>query len=109
MKPEPQAPPPAGGETHASTDILMVVLFYAVFAALWILLSDQAVEWLFGGAAQLTLVSTLKGWLFVGVTSLLLHGLLRRLFGRAGAAAASAARWRPLLCPWPCSPHPLPP
>ncbi len=97
MKPETQAPPPASGETHASTDILMVVLLYAIFAALWILLSDQAVEWLFGGAAQLTLVSTLKGWLFVGVTSLLLYGLLRRQFGRASAVAAPAARWRPLL------------
>ena len=97
MQPEPQAPPPAGDETHASTDILIVVLLYAVFAALWILLSDLAVEWLFGDAAQITLVSTLKGWLFVGVTSLLLHGLLRRLFGRAGAAAASVAGWRPFL------------
>ncbi|MDS4068650.1 MAG: PAS domain S-box protein [Candidatus Competibacter sp.] len=97
MKPKPQAPPPAGDEPHASTSILMVVLPYAIFAALWILLSDQAIEWLFGGTAQFTLVSTLKGWLFVGVTSLLLYGLLRRQFGRASAVAAPAARRRPLL------------
>lgn len=97
MKPRTQDPPPAGDETHASTSILMVVLLYAIFAALWILLSDQAMEWLFGGTAQLTLVSTLKGWLFVGVTSLLLYGLLQRQFGRVSAVAAPAARWRPLL------------
>ncbi len=97
MKPKTQAPPPAGGETQAPTDILMVVLLYAIFATLWILLSDQVVEWLFGGTTQLTLVSTLKGWLFVGVTSLLLYGLLRRLLGRASAAAAPAPNRRPIL------------
>ncbi|MFZ1640146.1 MAG: hypothetical protein WAV07_01670, partial [Candidatus Contendobacter sp.] len=97
MKPKTQAPPPGGGKTQAPTDIPMVVLLYAVFAALWILLSDQVVEWLFSGTTQLTLVSTLKGWLFVGVTSLLLYGLLRRLLGRAGAAAAPAPNRHPLL------------
>ena len=56
-----------------------VVLIYAAFAGLWIWLSDLVVEWLFGGSAQAMLASTLKGWLFVAVTSLLLYVLLRRM------------------------------
>ncbi|WP_260293130.1 PAS domain-containing protein [Sedimenticola hydrogenitrophicus] len=59
--------------------ILYIVLVYAIFAALWILLSDKTLEWLFQDTANLTLASTLKGWVFVVVTSLLLYGLMRRL------------------------------
>jgi two-component system, sensor histidine kinase and response regulator len=72
---------PVGGETRAL--VLTVVLPYAVFAALWILLSDKAVELLFSDPLQVTLVSTVKGWLFVAVTSLLLYGLLQRQLGRS--------------------------
>ncbi|MDP2028832.1 MAG: PAS domain S-box protein [Thiobacillus sp.] len=61
--------------------ILAVVLVYAVSAALWILLSDKAVQLLFNDPAQITLAGMIKGWLFVGITSLLLYGLLRRLAG----------------------------
>lgn len=57
--------------------VLTVVLAYAAFAGMWILLSDHAVSWLFSVPAQVTLISTLKGWLFVAVTSLLLYVLLR--------------------------------
>ena len=59
--------------------ILGVVLIYAAFAALWILLSDRAVQLLLRDPAQMTLASMLKGWLFVLLTSLLLYGLLRRV------------------------------
>lgn len=58
--------------------IVGVVLIYATFAALWILLSDSAVAWLFRDPDAIVLVSTLKGWAFVLVTSLLLYGLLQR-------------------------------
>jgi two-component system, cell cycle sensor histidine kinase and response regulator CckA len=61
---------------------LKVVLAYATFAALWILLSDRAVGLIFHDSAQLTMVSTLKGWLFVVVTSVLLYGLVDRLTKR---------------------------
>lgn len=57
---------------------LLPTLLYAVFAALWILVSDRVVAWLFSDPAQVALASTLKGWLFVAVTSLLLFALLRR-------------------------------
>jgi PAS domain S-box-containing protein len=58
--------------------IVGAVLLYATFAALWILLSDSAIAWLTRDPDQLALLSTLKGWLFVLVTSLLLYGLLQR-------------------------------
>ncbi|MEZ5585619.1 MAG: PAS domain S-box protein [Sedimenticolaceae bacterium] len=65
---------------------LTVALTYAGFASLWILLSDKALEWLLGISPHLTTASTLKGWLFVVVTSLLLYGLLIRLSGRPEAS-----------------------
>jgi PAS domain S-box-containing protein len=61
--------------------VLAVVLIYAVFAALWILLSDQGLQLLSNDPAQITLISMMKGWAFVGVTSLLLYGLMNRLIG----------------------------
>ncbi len=65
------------------TDTLKLVLAYAMFAGLWILLSDDAVLWLFNDPVKIIFVSTLKGWLFVAVTSLLLYALVRRLLSRA--------------------------
>jgi PAS domain S-box-containing protein len=63
-----------------------VVLIYAFVAALWILLSDEAVESLFQDPALIIKASMIKGWLFVAVTSLLLYGLVRRLTRRIEAA-----------------------
>jgi two-component system sensor histidine kinase/response regulator len=77
----------SGNETNAAArapvDVLRVVLAYAVFASLWILLSDRAVGWLFSNPARIVQVSTIKGWLFVVVTSLLLYVLIRRLRDQA--------------------------
>jgi len=66
---------------------LRIVAIYALFSGLWIWLSDTAVAWLFADPAQITLVSTIKGWLFVAVTSLLLYGLIRRYAGQIVAAS----------------------
>ncbi|MFT3848812.1 MAG: PAS domain S-box protein [Propionivibrio sp.] len=66
---------------------LRIVIVYAVFASLWILLSDTAVAWLFADPALITLIGTIKGWLFVAVTSLLLYGLIRRHAGQIVAAS----------------------
>ncbi|MDD3813645.1 MAG: PAS domain S-box protein [Desulfocapsaceae bacterium] len=69
-------------------DIYRIVLIYAVFASLWILLSDKIVLWLFTDPAQIILASTLKGWLFVAITSLLLYKLLQRLPGSSNVNIA---------------------
>jgi len=83
-----QQPAAAGGKpapaaTRAPADVLRVVLAYAVFASLWILLSDTVVGWLFSDPAQIVQASTIKGWLFVVVTSMMLYGLIRRLRDQA--------------------------
>lgn len=66
---------------------LRIVLAYAVFAGLWILLSDHALGWLFTDPDQLVVASTIKGWLFVAVTSLLLFGFIRSRLDQAMAAS----------------------
>lgn len=62
--------------------VLAIVLTYAAFSALWILLSDRALGLLVSDPALLVQLSTVKGWFFVAVTSLLLYTLVRR-FARA--------------------------
>ncbi len=71
-------------ETHAA---LRIAVIYAVFAALWILLSDQLVHALFTDPEQIVRVSLLKGWLFVAVTTVLLYGLVRGQLARLEVAS----------------------
>lgn len=71
---------------EATRAALRIVLVYAVFASLWILLSDEVVSWLFSDLAQLTQASQIKGWLFVAVTSVLLLNLIRGLLTQVMAA-----------------------
>ncbi len=66
------------GGKRVLSEIIRIVVFYAVFAAVWILVSDRLVSLLFSDPAQIELVSTLKGWVFVSVTSLLLFIILSR-------------------------------
>ena len=77
--------PPAFRSHQFGQAALAVVLFYGVFAALWILLSDQAVEALFSDPKQIIQASMIKGWLFVAATTLLLYLLVARLLARQRA------------------------
>jgi len=80
--PKEPAPSPIHSYINGSDRTLSIhriVLIYLVFASLWILLSDEVTSQLFTDPAHIILASTFKGWLFVGVTTLLLYGLLRRL------------------------------
>lgn len=79
--PQPAARAAEPGWRPSSGPILGVVLVYAAFSALWILLSDRVLLWLFHDPAQMAIAGLVKGWLFVLLTSLLLYGLLRRLPG----------------------------
>ncbi len=80
------APPrPAGSKPSGA---LRIVLLYAAFASLWILLSDKAAAWLFPEPAALVRASMIKGWIFVAVTSALLYALIRDLVRRLDAAYA---------------------
>ncbi len=55
-----------------------IVLVYAAFAALWILVSDAAIRLVVVDPDFAAAVSLAKAWLFVAVTSLLLYGLMER-------------------------------
>ena len=59
--------------------VRILVLSYAAVSAIWILMSDRAVEMLFTNVETLALANTLKGWGFVVVTSILLYITLLRL------------------------------
>ncbi|MFA6119925.1 MAG: EAL domain-containing protein [Sideroxydans sp.] len=73
----------SGSSQTSHADILKIVLIYAIFASLWILLSDKVVFWLSDDHEFHRTAQTLKGWLFVGTTSALLYFLLRRPFDPA--------------------------
>lgn len=97
--------PSSAGARAAPRDVLRVVLVYAAFAGLWILVSDNLVLSRFGSTDHVLAVSLLKGWLFVTVTSALLFVLIRRLLDQALAASRremaaqqDAARAQHLLC-----------
>ena len=65
-----------------------VALTYAALAAAWITASDLLVE---GPAWSLTDPHTLKGYLFVAVTTFLLYGLVRRLLASIAASIVREA------------------
>ncbi|WP_413160124.1 EAL domain-containing protein [Capilliphycus salinus ALCB114379] len=58
---------------------IYIVFIYCLFGSLWILFSDRVLDSLFFNNSQLiTQFQTLKGWLFVFLTSGLLYELIRR-------------------------------
>lgn len=59
--------------------VMRVVLMYALFAAGYIIFSDRLLLWLFSDPEAIALASTAKGFIFVGVTSLLLYVLVNRM------------------------------
>ena len=92
--------PPSGINNQASRSELIIVLLYAILSAMWILFSDQVVEQMFSDPAHHTLAQTLKGWLFVVVTSLLLYLLLRQ---HSGATRAPSSNPKSKSLVWPIS------
>ncbi len=74
-------------ETHSAPGgVLPIVLVYAGLSVIYILFSDLLVSRLFEDAITINIVSTLKGWGFVAVTSLLLYFLMSRLAGQIAGA-----------------------
>ena len=71
-----------------------IVVAYAVFALLWIVLSDQALMLMFDEPATLVKASIIKGWAFVLVTAALLFFLVFRLVSRIKLASENDRRQR---------------
>lgn len=68
---------------------LKIVLIYALFASTWILLSDRVLFLIEDEPEKIARLSTLKGGLFVAVTSLLLYVLLSRYWRNYAQALAA--------------------
>ncbi|NTV13674.1 MAG: PAS domain S-box protein [Desulfobulbaceae bacterium] len=79
--------------------IFRVTVAYGVIAALWILLSDSLLAPVIDPVA-IQRLSTVKGLLFVIVTTLLLFYALRAVPDRPGAAPAISEASRPAAAPW---------
>ncbi|MDD2700256.1 MAG: EAL domain-containing protein [Sideroxydans sp.] len=90
------------GKDHARIthlDTARVVVLYAVFASLWILISDEVIRWLATDPIYFHFAQTFKGLLFVGITSILLYLLLNhRLWPQD---ASSSLRLQGSLLHWP--------
>lgn len=87
-----QSSKPSAADQAASQGVTKVVLVYAGFGALWILLSDRVLDFLFQSQEQFARASTIKGWFFIAVTSLLLYGLVQRLVGKSISASEHARK-----------------
>ena len=96
-------PPPPTASLHRHRQALLVVTLYATFAALWITLSDVLLAWWLPDSAMRARVGTLKGWVFVGVTSVLLYTVLYRWTAApagdpgSGATTRVVPRWATAL------------
>lgn len=67
-----------GNKSSSLEATLRITLFYAAFSASWILLSDIVVEAISTETHSITTLQTLKGWMFVAITALLLFVLIFR-------------------------------
>jgi len=77
--------PPAPLESRLTADKAMkpywkITLWYLGFGIAWIFLSDRVTEALASGVQFLTILQTIKGWLFVLASGLLIFALTRRAF-----------------------------
>ncbi|TVS12588.1 MAG: hypothetical protein EA419_04460 [Wenzhouxiangella sp.] len=73
----PGSEPPR--QLRTSTAAIRTVAIYVIVAIAWITLSDLAVDALFSDPAHMVRANLIKGWLFVGVTGVLLYALITRL------------------------------
>lgn len=55
-----------------------ISIIYAFFSTLWILFSDRILLILIDDVETMTAIQTIKGWIFIVVTTLLIFNLLRR-------------------------------
>ena len=69
-----------GARRGASRGAGRIALIYAVFGALWILLSDGILAALVKDPRIVTHIAIVKGWAFIAVTGSLVYWLIRRYF-----------------------------
>ena len=58
--------------------ILTIVLVYVLVSCLWIVVSDSLLYWITSDPELIQKLSITKGWFFIGVTAVLLYGMISR-------------------------------
>lgn len=81
----------AANATEIRRFALRAALLYALIGGVWILLSDQLVEWLSNDPKWIVMISVAKGLAFVAASAFAIWLLLRRGGGEQGIAAAGGA------------------
>jgi PAS domain S-box-containing protein len=74
------------------SEALRIVGLYVLFAALYILFSDQLLQLVTDDAATMAWLQTVKGWAFVAITGLLLYHLIQRSIGIVLASREEARK-----------------
>ncbi|WP_415718811.1 two-component system sensor histidine kinase NtrB [Maridesulfovibrio sp.] len=59
---------------------LKIAVIYAIFGFLWILLSDKLLHFMIHDADMIQRIQTLKGWLYVLITSVIIYVLVDRYY-----------------------------
>ena len=77
--------------------VLKIVAIYAFFAALWIFLSDKALDAILPDPDRWATFAIFKGWFFVAITSALLYFLIARFLREANELSAQQLRTLHLL------------
>lgn len=86
--------------------VLRVVMSYALFALLWVVVLDKTVELALADSAWISLMHVLKSGAFVLLTSIVLYVVLTRVRHQPCAAVPAEGRWAragsvlPLLLLW---------
>lgn len=75
------------GRDRAWLVSVRVATIYLILSALWIALSDEAVNRIAGSADEVTRIQTFKGWGWILTTSFLLYALIRQALRSSQAAA----------------------
>jgi two-component system sensor histidine kinase/response regulator len=73
-------------QRQSSTGVLTIVLAYAFFGSMWILLSDRAMGLMFREPEALVRASMVKGWFYIAATTLLLYVLVKRFAQALGTS-----------------------
>ncbi len=76
--PGPVPHPGTPTQQRSREEVSRVVLLYVLAAALWIVLSDALVQWLLPAPVLRGVVGAFTGWVVIGVTAVVLYGLLLR-------------------------------
>ena len=77
--------------------VLKIVAVYAFFAALWIFLSDKALDAIIPSPDKWATFAIVKGWFFVAITSMLLYFLIERFLREANELTEQRLRTLRLL------------